>query len=415
MKNRIVNLVLSILTILCFTNGCVTNEYRKPIYAGSNLTFPSLEETSKYYGEQGVANGLADQISEIETNFYVLAPQDYVDDNGVSGKIGIRDAIVGQGEDAKQTQVLSEEFLVCNEQKYGKQVTDWGQKCGIPFNFHIFVTIDVNYKSPITQLKFDYGEESLNSVSWCDLYNGEECFAYVSWIGYGYENKEEVKTHIETYCKENLMKKSEYLQKHSSGEFKQSSCIVEKTDRPSWRGYHHLYRLTNCSEQLYSSGYLHTSAPVSAKDVEDLEKACVKYSNVYLCPNEKGNTELEIVQAHAVANSKNEDNELIDALLKLEYYFFDFDYGGQPNGGESGNFGLTAYLTSIDADSIDVALITIDWAEKECVNVYYDGYCFATVELWFSSHGGSKITENSYEFYQEYCEDFIKNNLKLIR
>ena len=61
-----------------------------------------------------------------------------------------------------------------------------------------------------------------------------------------------------------------------------------------------------------------------------------------------------------------------------------------------------------------MSLISIKWIDRFVANVYYDGFCFATIDFFFTEFGGSKIAENSDEFLKNYCEEFIKTNLKKI-
>ena len=405
-----------ILSVSC--NGAPQRKmrFRKPFY-----NYVNDEVHEDHYSSADFALGLQTQLNNGGVDFYVLAPQDYCIEDSLKGVNCL--AILKEnysytatsGENYTAVKVLYQSIYVWNEQKYGKQVTDWGQVGGLAMNFKIEITTDVNYEKEIEELVFDYGLENVEDGEfWCDLYNGEDCFATVCWQGYGYATKEVAKKHIETYVNENLMKKSEYLQRNENGEFAPTTCVVEETASPLWHGYYHRVGLYVFSKELYVNGYVPFNERISKEDVAELELESAKYSNVYFYPYEKENVKIREVKSEVVSNFKVVDETFVEPLLSLMYCYYDYNFGGEPGCGSMGNFVVSAYLTSLETETIDKTFLSIDWVESRVANVYYDGFCFATVDFFFSTYGGSKITENTDEFLKEYCEDFIRTSLKLI-
>ena len=403
--------------ILIFSFGCNGAPQREEVFG-----IPYGGMYKDHYSSEDFALGLRENLTNEDKDFYVLAPQDYCTDEPIKGyncMATIKEDLtysVTSGESYTALRVMCQTIYVCNEQKYGKQVIDWGQVGGLALNFKIQIVTDVNYEKEVDELVFDYGlENAEDGEFWCDLYNGEDCFATVYWLGYGYATKEKAKNCLETYVNENLMKKSEYLQRNENGEFTPSTCVVEEMTSPLWRGYYFDIGVWGdiYSETLYNNVYM-GEKNVSQEDIFELEKESSKYSNVYFRMGVKENVYPRVLESTVVAKSKDQDGNLVEPVLSLYYCHYDYSFGGSPNCGQNGNFNVYAFVVSINAQTLDTSLISIEWIDSFVANVYYDGFCFATIDFFFSTFGGSKITENSDEFLKNYCEDFIKTNLKLI-
>ena len=410
-------LVTCILIAILFVS-CVQEKKEKIFNSRSLMTKDDVQYDSASFGL-----GLQENLNNEDKDFYVLAPQDYCQEEPLKGENCLAtikedysySAITGESYTA--VRVLYQSIYVCNEQKYGKQVTDWGQVGGLALNFKIEIAIDVNYTEAIYELNFDYGLEDLQKGQyWFNLYNGDVCFATAYWFGYGYNTDEKVKYCIETYVGENLMKKSKYLQRNANGEFVPSTCVMEEMTNPLWRGYYYDLGFWDVAQnkKLYSNVYMTSEKEISQEDIFEMEKESSKYSNVYFCMGVKENVYPRVLESKVVAKSKGQNGNFVEPVLLLYYCYYDYSFGGSPNCGENGNFKVYAYVVSINTQTIDMSLISIKWIDRFVANVYYDGFCFATVNFFFSTYGGSKITENSDEFLKNYCEDFIKTSLKLI-
>ena len=102
-------------------------------------------------------------VSELETtdNFYVLATQDYRNEKGFQPKWGLKLYNTWSNKDAvsKKECYVDQAFYVCNEEKYGRQVTDYGQYGGIAINFYVQSRINALYtpqKGEEIIVKFGY-------------------------------------------------------------------------------------------------------------------------------------------------------------------------------------------------------------------------------------------------------------------
>lgn len=343
------------------------------------------------------------QEEDLESkDFYVLAPQ-YVSGGKYEAGFGFSYYPIYQDSSETETyqRLVRECFYVCNEEKYGKQITDWGQRSGLAANFWISISINADYKEKINNLKFEYYyEESRRgeTLVYANIYNGEYCFATIESSGYDCKFAV-LKSNVESYVAEFLMLKSEFLKFYENGRIEEPIISEDLA--------------TNARRRLWPLSFLGIDRFMvdgACLWIDYVEDTCTYVYLTLLPYGEKPiyGSEVAYDYSSIVAQDRDENDKFIEPYLcqhlqsRVEE-FCDTSHNGQ------GNIWFDIMVIPIPSVDVDMSKITFEWWSNSVVNLYYEGYLFATATYSLCSD-----CEKDVAFVQDYVEDFISVRLAKI-
>lgn len=412
---RFLSLILLLSIVLALPLfGCGTR-FKAPWDSGFSLEIDEFNEK--------IAEGVEDEGVSY-TDFYVLAPQDYRTEKSFEP---IFDCM-GQYRKEKNggfenMSGIYESFFVCNEEKYGEQITDWGQYGGVPINFKISIAIDHKFsvKSDLN-LAFEYKDNSdyengtycinSNKILHVWVKSGEVTFAWAIVECYSVYEQEQAKQIVEGYLKENLIPKDEYLRRFEAGEIKPSQVVATEKNAPNdfvW--YIPSYRYSGKVQLYRRAGMTQNEISQYFDEVKKYAKEGKSYLVLNHIDNEYGNDDYEIY-----ATDVTEQGETTEEFLHERIGLFCFELGGSPRERVLSNFDIEITLVPVEVEEIDVQKIsfeyTINKKMEKWFNIYYDGNCFASGLYRFADY---YITEKSESELKTYFETYVKENLVLVK
>ena len=329
----------------------------------------------------------------INNDFYVLAPQHE------------KKAVFSFSMMYMTPTMVYQKFYVCNEEKYGKQITDYGQYGGFAYNFLIAIGIDTTYFFETLDLKFDYIRVQRNGINGSkyklDVYNGEDCFASLEWFGYGFKDEQSEKDCIEGYLSEYLMPHSQFAEWYET-KYEPSKLSVESGEKPEGTRAHYYHQKNEDTADCYQCfmGLLPTYF-----NEEISVFAPISEENVGIFPV----TDYTICASNSYYESETAENPICEEPYIYQVLRTDDDELG---GGDKATVRKAELEIMIVIIPYKVDLekgITFEWLDEYTANLYNGDVCFATID-----YAVDKIVERDTAFLKTYVENTLKNSLHVV-
>lgn len=371
-----------LLIIMTFSLGACDEHTQDSVWITHNKT----HYLSTSY--EGFLSQLEKHGKEVGEDFFVLAPQDYSEIPKWELYTHYKYEIEKTDYEMDEAYVC-QSFYVCNEEKYGRQLTDWGQYSGIGINFEITFISNALYLPEIDEavtinhLNVTAGDQNSNYV---DLYQGQTCFA--SMIFKFWKNvpsNVNRKNYLENYIKDNVMPYTEYLMRNENGEFKQAP-EVEKREVPKGE-----------------SAYVALSGEIdyTDNDVTELAQHNLPILYIDIFSNDlKGICKSVDTLALYVGQKALDKEKYFKSVLSV----YIEELGGFWISPTSTNIDIYLMAIPIYIDEFDVNLVSLDQVNEGVANLYYDGFCCGTVSY--------KINGNLYDATSEEKDEYLENFLK---
>ena len=370
-----------------------------------NKTTTTPEKTLKYYAEMSFdplskVEDLFEKVDEynIDNDFFVLAPQ-----------YEKRASVFYADYPNIEKLYLKESFFVCNEEKYGKQITDWGQYGGIAYNFSIAITIDTSYTFSSNSVRFDYISvergKSKGSVYKVNLYCNNDCFASVQWTGFGFANENAERNCIESYLTENIMPQSKIKDWYLT-EYVPSNLSLEIGEKPvGEKAYYCNHRHDAASGHGYAFSELFATFFEGEISIffPMFSNYCIYGVDAYV---ESSNSFYEDGYSHGYPWSEPVCEEpYICQLLIIPIPETLCDLS------ESSAFSSMGVNAVIIPYKVDFEKgVTFEWIDCYTANLYCGDFCFATVFYSVSE----ELSDGDKAICCEYLENYLIMNLLVI-
>lgn len=364
--------------------------------------------TTKYSTNNGVRVSIDEfivelnEIDDISGDFLVLAPQNVREEYDLKPSMHVN---FGSQSIKETDAIITERFYVCNEEKYGKQITDWGQYGGVAYNFRISITIDTTYSFEVLDLKFDYISVQRKGVNGSqyklDVYNGEDCFASLEWLGYGFKDEQSEKDCIEGYLSEYLMPHSQFAEWYAT-KYEPSNLLVESGEKPiGARAYYYDNLWLNIGDSYYNS-------------FVELAKIYLDDEITLLLPLSDDNDNCYPLNDYVIYSYDGYydfkypgSQEFIDPYILERMKIFDEELCPSTDVNVSWLLYLKIVLVPYKVD-LEKG-ITFEWIDDYTANLYNDDVCFATID-----YAVDKIVERDTAFLKTYVENTLKNSLHVV-
>ena len=386
--------ILSILLVVILTFGltaCKKND-NPPI---------SQTKTTKYLTSVGWTIGATienfitknPEDYNISNDFYVLAPQ-YE-----------KKAVISFSSTYMTPTMLFQKFYVCNEEKYGKQITDYGQYGGFAYNFLILIGIDTTYIFDKLDLKFDYISVQRKGVNGSqyklDVYNGEDCFASLEWFGYGFKDEQAEKDCIEGYLSENLMPHSQFAEWYST-EYEPSKLSVESGEKSEGTRAHYYHQKNEDTAGTYQS-FISLLPTYFNEEISVF--APISEENVGIFPV----TDYTICASNSYYESETAENPICEEPYIYQVLRTDDDELGGGDKATVRDAKLEIMIVIIPY-KVDLEKgITFEWIDDYTANLWSGGICFATID-----YAVDKIVERDTAFLKTYVENALRTSLHIV-
>lgn len=377
---RKIIIIILLITMVTSFSGCnKENSYVRVKYLSNYLGYTYQEFLEQY----------KENKEKISKDFYVLAPQDYRDEENLNPRWGLA-LYESMEEDVLKGARVFQTFYVCNEQKYGKQTTDWGQYSGVAINFKVYYETNVLYEPKIGEdivvrhISPTYSEEHKGYV---DIYQGTQCFASAvfEFFGRSYDVKQK-KNCMDKYIQENLLTYSEYIARNERGDFIPNDLSVENDENLEdgymfWDFGSTIEKVQNFNDEIY---------------VEQLEKYGLTFLYLETLPTVDKWDEWPKFDIDIKAKDVDENGNVEEIYFVSTVECWDGSLGGNRFAPYVINMRLEMITIPLFIEEFDLSAIRCEEI-KDGYNLYYNGLCCATIRC-----GNSEYYENYIKTYLRY-------------
>ena len=399
---RIIAIILLVASLLTFIS-CKKNDKKEDVEIVS-CTYRSIGYSNFSY--KGFLNQVEEHNEDVSEDFFVVAPQDYSVRPGWF--LSVSERWIKEESIRKKTVLVQQSFYVCNEEKYGRQVMDWGQYGGFGINFEVeFVSNGVylpKYDQEII-IKHIFVSEKGNAV---DLYQGETCFASMIFMFWDeIPTEENRKIYVENYIRDNVMPHSEYIVRNENGEIKKSDDVFDASDVPQ-------------EKQIYTGlGFLCDS------NVRDTFEPLAKYGLPFLYLEyihlEDSNWEgrpltWPTTEISIYAKDYDDNYNLVEPFFGSKVDIYIDELGGDRVTPIWTNFTVEMVTVPLYIEEFDVELVRLEEISVQItglpytsvVNLYYDDFCCATISYYSVGDAVLTTKEERYAYFENYVKTYLR-------
>lgn len=389
---KIIAIILLVASLLTFIS--CDKKGQKESSETINSTYPFFYMGTPY---KGFLSELEKHKEEVGKDFFVVAPQDY----SVTPQwdLDVSEKWIKE-ESVRNKEVLVQQFFyVCNEEKFGRQVTDWGQYGGFGINFEVDFTSNALYEPQSDQeinIKVLHAGPKSTVV---DLYQGETCFASIAFRFWEeVPTEENRKVYVENYIKDNVMPYSEYVIRNENGEFKKSDDVFNASDVPQEK---HVYNGLGIGSGTERDTFDHVAK--YGLPFLYLEYIYLEDSNWKGRPLNWPTTEIGI-------KAKDEDDS---GNLEEPYFISLVDIYIDELGGKRvtpiwTNFTVEMITVPLYIDEFNVEFVRIEEVAGQKVNLYYDDFCCATISYYSVGDAVLTTKEERYAYFENYLKTYLR-------